>query len=64
MTQQPSQAARLTRRQRGAVIGAVARMHWPYECEYGHFDCSNRNRGPCSNECAALNARPEKENDR
>jgi hypothetical protein len=25
-------------------------IHHEYPCEHGHFDCSDRERGPCSDE--------------
>jgi len=58
------QAARMTRKQRGNFLRSVHRMNRADVCEYGHFDCSNKEGGPCSDEAMALQASGSKESRR
>ena len=56
-----SKAERMTGRERGAFFATLRRMVDPPCCEYGHYGCSTKEQGPCSDEAWKFTAAGKRE---
>jgi hypothetical protein len=53
-THKQSKAQELPKNRRGQFLATLRRMREPHVCEYGHYDCSTSEHGPCSNELIGI----------